>query len=244
MYTSSSTIRAYHTITQSHKHHLHKPIIILHSHNHSLHHNVSHTYLVCSFDVCTVLEQHLHNTNMAAPRRYVQGSETTLHHHHVLGGRRLVCGRRVREEERVKQGSIACCVCVLCICVIWCVWRVGVYVHIHTLPENYVHANYKNNKIQSQTIHNYSSIWQFMYTSISTTQAYYKITQSSSAQTNHHPPQPQPLPTSQCLSHVHWLQLRCLHCAWAATPQHKPDPPETTRTRQWNHSASSPCVRR
>ena len=85
------------------------------THTHALRtpkHKASHTYLGCSFNVCIVLEQQLHNTTMTVPRRYEQCIEITLHNHHVLGGRRLVCGRSAWKEEGDEQGSATCHTCV------------------------------------------------------------------------------------------------------------------------------------
>ena len=128
MYISISTTQEYHTRAQEHKHHLYKPIIILHSHNHSLQHTASHKYLVCSFNVRLVLQQYLHNTNMTLQRRYIQGSATILHHHHESGGRRLVCGKVGGKKK--ETGCIGF------------MWSVAFCVHILTLTENCGHAHF------------------------------------------------------------------------------------------------------
>ena len=71
-----------------------------HTHFHNPKHTAIHTNRGCSFNFCTVLQQHLHNTTMTALRCCEQGSATILHHHHVLGGGRFVGGRSVRERGR------------------------------------------------------------------------------------------------------------------------------------------------
>ena len=80
------------------------PNIILHSRN-----NSPHTYRSYSFNVCPVLEQHIHNTNLTIRRRRDQRSDTILHHHHVSGGRRDLCVEGVcgRQEETKRQCNVS-----------------------------------------------------------------------------------------------------------------------------------------